>query len=207
MSTDPSGVVRRGYDTVGEAYTAWSQASPVRLGYVQRVLDRLPSGSRVVDLGCGSGEPATRLLAARHHVLGVDLSPVQLAAARRTSPSAAFVVADITALALRPGSVDAVVSFYALVHVPAERHRPLLRAIGAWLRPGGLLVLSTPVVIEPGVQEEWLGVPMFFGGIGERATLAAVEEAGLHVELAERVPEGEGGAAEFLWVTAVKSAA
>lgn len=204
MRADPSDVVRHGYDRVGEAYHAWSHLSPVRLGYVQRVLDRLPAGRRVVDLGCGSGEPATRLLAARHRVLGVDLSPVQLAVARLATPSASFVVADMTAFALRPSSVDAVVSFYALVHIPAERHRPLLRAIGSWLRPGGLLLVSTPVVVEPGVEEQWLGVPMFFGGIGEPATLAAVEDAGLYVESAERVPEGDGGAAEFLWVTAVK---
>ncbi len=37
-------VVRAGYDEIGEKYHSWSHASEVRLGFVQRVLDRLPPG-------------------------------------------------------------------------------------------------------------------------------------------------------------------
>lgn len=208
MSADPSDVVRRGYDVVGEAYHAWSHANPVRLGFVQRVLDRLPAGSRVVDLGCGTGDPTVRLLAERHRVVGIDLSLAQVRRARLAVPSASFVAADITSFALRPGSVDAIVSLYALVHIPADRHRPLLEALATWLRPGGLALVNAPLTIEDGAQEQWLGVPMYFGGIGEQATLRAVRDAGLHVESAERVSEdeGDGKAAEFLWVTAVKPA-
>jgi hypothetical protein len=44
-------VVRAGYDEIGEHYHSWSHEGEVRLGFVQRVLDRLPAGSTVVDLG------------------------------------------------------------------------------------------------------------------------------------------------------------
>lgn len=206
MSRDPIDVVRRGYDQVGDAYSAWSSGNPVRVDHVQRVVHRLPAGSRVVDLGCGAGDPATRLLAARHRVLGVDLSARQLARARLTAPSAAFVEADMTSFALRPGSVDAVVSLYTLVHTPPERHRPLLASITTWLRPGGLLLVNAPLGPEHGVEERWLGVPMFFGGIGEAATLSAVQEVGLRIESAQLASEDQdrAGGARFLWVTAAK---
>lgn len=204
--TDPMHIVRGGYDAIGEAYRGWSSRSPTRLRFVHRVLDRLPDGSTVVDLGCGPGDPATRLLANRHRVLGVDLSPVQVGLARRVAPSASFVVADMTRFALRAASVDAVVSCYALGHVPAERHRPLLTAVAGWLRPGGLFVANAPPQAAEGIESSWLGVPMFFGAIGAEATLAAVADAGLVVESAERVPEDEGAGTivEFLWVTATK---
>lgn len=200
-------VVRAGYDAIGEGYHAWSHASPVRIGLVQEVLDRLVDGSTILDLGCGPGDPATRLLSQRHRVIGVDLSMVQLQLARRLAPRASLVQADLSDIALAPASVDAVVSFYALGHLPAAEHRPLFGRIASWLRPGGLLLTSAPVSPGEDVEQGWLGVPMFFGGIGAAATIKAVTDAGLVVESAREIPEdeGEGRVVSFLWVTATRT--
>ena len=198
-------VVVAGYDELGPRYREWFSGSPNRAAYVQRVLRRLAPGSIVVDLGCGPGDPATRLLAAEHHVLGVDVSPGQLRLAASAAPSALLVRADMTEFALRSASVDAVVSFYALGHLPPPVHAPLFAAIASWLRPGGLLLTSAPRI--PGDEfEDWIGVPMYFGGIGDEATLAAVRIAGLTVEASEVVAENEpnGHISLFHWITATK---
>jgi cyclopropane fatty-acyl-phospholipid synthase-like methyltransferase len=199
-------IVRAGYDEIGARYHDWSHRSATRRKYVGRVLDRLPPGSTVVDLGCGPGDPATRLLSERHHVLGVDLSAAQLRLARRLAPSAALVQADVCAFELARGSVDAVVSFYVLGHLPAGSHAPLVASIARWLRPGGLLLTSAPLSAQEGVEPDWLGVPMFFGGIGRQATEQAVAAAGLDLESVEEVPEDEGNGrvVSFLWVTAAR---
>lgn len=204
--SEPFDVVRRGYDRIGVRYRDWSAAGAVRRAQVRRLLDELAPGSVVVDLGCGPGEPATRQLAAEHRVIGVDASLVQLRLAREAAPSALLVQADMTRLALRPGTVDAVASFYALGHVPSRRHAPLLRAVASWLRPGGVLLSSAPVVAGDEAQDDWLGVPMFFGGVGEAATRQAVDSAGLVVEQWQVVAEDEGGGHEvrFLWLLARK---
>ncbi len=206
LNDDPFHVVRAGYDRIGGRYREWSSASAVRLFFVRRLLDELSPRSVVVDLGCGSGEPATRLLSDGHRVLGVDASLEQLRLARRSAPSAALVQADITRFALRPGTVDAVASFYALGHIPSQRHAPLLHAIADWLRPGGVLLTSAPLVAGDDVDEDWLGVPMFFGGIGEAATRQAVDDAGLSVEDWQVVPEdeGDGRSVRFIWCLARK---
>lgn len=204
MST-PQDVVRAGYDAIGERYHAWSHASPTRLRMVRLVLDRLAPGSVVVDLGCGPGDPATRRLSeAGHRVLGVDLSPVQLSLAQRHAPLASLVRADLATLALAPGSVDAVVSFYALGHLPAATHAPLFTAVSSWLRPGGLLLTSAPVVAGDGTEDDWLGTPMFFGGLGVEATLVALEDASLRLDSAEVVVEDAEGRERFLWVAATR---
>jgi cyclopropane fatty-acyl-phospholipid synthase-like methyltransferase len=199
-------VVRKGYDALGERYRDWSRLSPVRLQWVGRLLAQLPADSLVVELGCGSGEPATRLLSQRHRVLGVDASQVQLRLARRAAPGALLVQADFTRLALRPGSVDAVASFYALGHVPAGDHDQLFVRIAQWLRPGGLLLTSTAVDAGDSLDDDWLGVPMFFGGTGEAATSGALARAGLTVQDWQVVPEdeGEGHVVRFLWLVARK---
>ncbi len=129
-------VVRAGYDRIGHRYGDWLQDSPVRLRWVQRLLDELAPGSLVVDLACGTGEPATRTLAEQHRVVGIDGSLVQLRLAQRAVPSGAFVQADMSRLALRPGSADAVASCYALGHVPSDRHGSPFTSIGSWLPPG-----------------------------------------------------------------------
>jgi len=199
-------IVRSGYDRIGVRYREWSSASPTRLNFVRRLLRELTPGSLVVELGCGPGEPATRLLAAEHRVLAVDASLAQLQLAREAAPTAALVQADMARLNLRAGSADAVASFYALGHLPSHEHAPLLHAIAHWLRPGGVLLTSAPLRAGDDRDESWLGVPMYFGGIGETATRQAIESAGLEVEEWQVAPEdeGDGKTVRFLWVLARK---
>jgi SAM-dependent methyltransferase len=176
---EPRRVVQRGYDDIGAGYH-----------------------------GCGPGDPATRLLSQQHTVLGVDLSLGQLRLARELAPRASLVMADITTFELAPASIDAVVSFFALGHLPPDTHASLVASIARWLRPGGFLLTSAPLIAGVGVEPDWLGVPMFFGGVGERAMTDAVRDAGLTLVGAERVGEDEeaGRVVEFLWVTATKPA-
>jgi ubiquinone/menaquinone biosynthesis C-methylase UbiE len=127
----PFETVRRGYDAIGGRYREWSHRSPVRLERVEALLRLLPTpGSLVLELGCGSGEPATRLLAERHRVVGIDASREQLRLAQVAAPTASLVQADMTNVAIRDGCLDAVASFYALGHVPEEEHRGLFTAVG-----------------------------------------------------------------------------
>jgi SAM-dependent methyltransferase len=204
--TNPFELVRAGYDRIDVRYRDWSSASPVRLHWIDCLLARLQPYSIVVDLGCGSGEPATRLLAEAHRVIGVDGSKAQLALARTAVPSALLVQADMTRLALRPLSVDAVASFYALGHVPSSLHDALFLSIATWLRPGGVLLTSAPLGVGDDTEPDWLGVPMFFGGIGEGATRVALQSAGLVVDTIEVVEEdeGEGQTVRFMWIMATK---
>lgn len=80
---DPMELVRRGYNRVAERY---DEAFPPAEKYERLITDllaRLPTGSTVLDLGCGSGVPVARaLVEAGHQVLGVDFSEIQIARAR-----------------------------------------------------------------------------------------------------------------------------
>lgn len=206
VSGEAFDVVRAGYDALGSRYRAWAQDDSVRLRQLALVRDRLRPGSVVVELGCGGGEPVTRLLSQMHHVVAVDASAVQLAMARRAAPAATFVQADMTRLQLQPGVADAVVSFYALGHIPSGRVAQLMRSIASWLRPVGLLLTSAPAGVGDVVDPDWLGVPMFFGGTGEQGVRAAVRDAGLAVRRLERIneEEGNGKTASFVWLLADK---
>ena len=91
------------------------------------------TGTRALDLACGTGDVAERLAARHADVIGLDLTPAMLAIARTRAGAAGirWVCGDMTALPLRDGSVDVVTTSYGLRNVPdlpralSEIHRVL----------------------------------------------------------------------------------
>jgi SAM-dependent methyltransferase len=205
-SEDPRTVVAAGYDLVAERYYEWSDLRPsaARRAWLERALEVIPPDTDVLDLGCGAGAPMTKALAAGRRVTGVDLSATQIAMARRNVPEATFIHGDMLALELPPSSLDAVVSFYALTHVPRAEQPALLARIFGWLRPGGVFLATMGAHDGPDeVEADWLGVPMFFSHFGARRNRAMVREAGFEVLEASIVDEPEDRhGAQFLWVLA-----
>ncbi|MFJ2021109.1 class I SAM-dependent methyltransferase [Streptomyces nodosus] len=108
----------------------------------------LREGDRVLDAGCGTGRaltPLRKAVGASGVVLGTDLTPTMLEAARRAGRDrdGRLLLADVTALPLRTESLDAVFAAGLISHLPhpADNLRELARVV----RPGGLLALFHPI--------------------------------------------------------------
>jgi len=206
MSRDPHRLVREGYDAVAGRYLEWNRAidSPAEQRFVPLVLESLPAGSRVLDLGCGNGLPRTRMLAERFRVVAVDFSAAQLALTRVNAPWVTAVQADMAALHFHPASFDAVVAFYSIIHVPREEQSAVFGRIAEWLRPGGLFVASLAAGDDPGtVEEGWLGAPMYWSGFDPETSERMVRDAGFQIELGEVIPQIEDREeVSFLWIVA-----
>jgi SAM-dependent methyltransferase len=194
-------LVRRGYDAISLAYRSddgaavSSSAEDVSryAGWVAELAGLLRPAARVVDLGCGAGIPATRELASHGlRVLGVDFSAVQLHRAHRLVPAAGLVQADMTALRLRPASVDAVVAFYSLIHVPVADQRALLPRIRGWLRPGGYFLAIVGAGQWTGT-EPYLGTDMFWDHADTATYLRWLQAARLTPIWHRYIPEGSSG--------------
>jgi SAM-dependent methyltransferase len=203
---DPKQVVAAGYDAMAERYLAWSGLRPsaARLRYIALADELIPAGASVLELGCGAGLPVTATLAVGRRLTGVDISAVQIGLARANVPSATFVQADVATLDLAQASLDAVVAFYSLTHVPRAEHAALFGRVRSWLRPGGLFLASLGVEDGPDeIEPDWLGVDMFFSHFSARVNRRLVVEAGFVVERADVVAEPEDRHdARFLWVVA-----
>ena len=206
-AVDPKQVVREGYDQIAERYLAWVQheRSAVRTRYTQWLLDALPPGADVLDLGCGAGGPTTQALAGRFRLAGVDLSPRTIALARQNVPGARFLQADVAELDLPTSSLDAVAAFYSLIHVPREAQPALLARIASWLRPGGLLVATMGIHPTRGDVDDFMGAPMYWSTYDGETNRRLIEEAGLQlVRAQEEAEEEHGEPVAFLWVIARK---
>ena len=107
----------------------------------------MPPGSRVLDVGCGSGHVAASLVAAGHVVHAVDPDPQMVALA--TSRSAADVRrGGLPDLPYDDASFDAVVANFVLNHV--DDPRAAARGLAPVTRPGGHVVASIwPAYVPP----------------------------------------------------------
>jgi SAM-dependent methyltransferase len=111
------------------------------------------AGTRVLDVGCGTG--AVSGLAAARGALptGVDVAPGMLAEARRRHPGLAFAEADAVALPFPDGCFDAAVGNFVLNHLPAPE--AAVAEIARVLAPGGALALS---LWDAPARNRWLGI-------------------------------------------------
>ena len=117
---NPKDIVRSGYDQIGAEYGRWSAGGTdhARERYTGVLLDSLPQGAAVLDLGCGSGELLTRRLTQRFRITGVELSPRMVELARQNVPNATFIQADMMSAEFAPESFDGICAFYSLTHLP-----------------------------------------------------------------------------------------
>lgn len=108
-----------------------------------KVLGQL--GARtVLDLGCGNGAFSALLQSRNFFVVGCDASESGIALARQAHPTVEFFEHDVSnpLPASFAGAFDAVVSLEVVEHLLLPRHL-IARAYSA-LRPGGVLIMSTP---------------------------------------------------------------
>ncbi len=193
-------IVREGYDKISHDYRREDFVFE-GTGYQQFLAEfeaYLKPGSRILDLGCGCGVPVARHLAQNHRVTGVDISEVQVARAKKLVPAAHFFQADMTELDFPDGSFDAVVSFFAIIHVPIEEQPALFAKIGRWLAQDGHFLATVGFNEWTGTNPDWHGGEMYWSHAGREAYESWLKDAGFSI-LAERfLPEGDGGHAIFM---------
>jgi SAM-dependent methyltransferase len=207
---DPSRVVERGFDRLDDVYRDWvaRMRDGPRAAFLARILELIPAGADVLEIGCGPGTDVAALAEGRRYT-GLDLSSVQLAHARRAVPAGRFLHADVFDVQLPPASFDAVVAFYVFGHVPAARTAELLERVATWLRPDGWFCATFAVSDDPGsVQPAWLGIAdMYFSSLPPDRADALLRGTGFEVrssQIIDEIEPGEGPAT-FRWVVAQRT--
>lgn len=131
------------YDRVAEDYDRFIERLAGPLAERLCELARIQPGAHVLDVGCGTGVAARRAAARAGmsgRVIGIDISPGMIDAARRANGHVELAVMDAEALEFEPRFFDSVISLCAVLHFPsleraiAEMHRVL--------KPGGTLAVA-----------------------------------------------------------------
>jgi SAM-dependent methyltransferase len=197
-------IVKAGYDAIAAQYLATRAEDSADVQLLGELIQRLARGAHVLDAGCGSGVPVARILSRFFRVTGVDFSEAQIELARRLVPEAQFICQDMTELTFPDNSFDAVVSYYAIIHVPREEHRQLLANFYRMLKPAGLVLLCLGAGDLRDDLDDFLGTSMYWSHYDAETNLRLVRECGFEVIWARMITDNLDPDAVHLFVLAQK---
>jgi 2-polyprenyl-3-methyl-5-hydroxy-6-metoxy-1,4-benzoquinol methylase len=138
MNTDVQGFM---YQSTRETRTNLELLKPLRC-----MLECVPSGGTVLDLGCGNGVISRHLVDWGYKVTGVEISESGLAQARLGCPQGRFLKASVTdpelPSVLEGQQFDAVIALEVIEHVFSAKN--FIKNCKALVRESGVAILSTP---------------------------------------------------------------
>jgi SAM-dependent methyltransferase len=184
---DHYGLEGVGYLRLGRRFNEWMYR--VRGEVFDRVVAGLPlggAGTRVLDLGSGTGFYVARWLERGAAVTGVDLTAVAVEQLGRRFPAGRFLQADIGRpldgpLAAETGTFRAVSAFDVLFHIVDDgQYAQALRNVARLLEPDGWFLWSDNYIHQPTIRVQH----QVSRSLAE--VTAALADAGL--EVVERVP-------------------
>jgi 2-polyprenyl-6-hydroxyphenyl methylase/3-demethylubiquinone-9 3-methyltransferase len=125
-----------------EAHGSADRLLAYRLGVIRQLLTGVSRGT-LLEIGCGTAVHANALAGEFTTVIGTDISPAMIDAARRLTAKVSVRVDPAEELAtVADRTVDVVLCVGALEHMPDQRR--VLAQVRRVLRPGGRLVCLTP---------------------------------------------------------------
>jgi len=144
------------YEAHGENF---AETRPRLPSGVQRILEKIPSGSRVLELGCGDGKVGRRLAARGCAYVGIDASEAMIKRAETftenwtlrggefSTPPILFLQADVLTPnwqnCVEDQTFTYILGFAVWHHLPgAETRARVVRECAARLAEGGRLVFS-----------------------------------------------------------------
>jgi SAM-dependent methyltransferase len=133
------------------------QHKPLDRALLERFATAVRNRGPVCDLGCGPGHIARYLKERGVDVVGFDLSPKMVEAARVLNPEMTFHQADMTGLDHADETWAGLVAFYSIIHIPPPEIAHTLREFRRILRPDGLLFLAFHIGDETLHLDDWWG--------------------------------------------------
>ncbi|MBN1792796.1 class I SAM-dependent methyltransferase [Candidatus Woesearchaeota archaeon] len=110
--------------------------------FLDQLMTKVKKG-KILDLGCGNGEPASKYLEIRgYDVVGVDFSKKSIAEAHKNVPGAMFLLEDMRDLELEPESYDGICALFSLSHLKKKDIEKMTKKIHEALKDDGAMLLA-----------------------------------------------------------------
>jgi SAM-dependent methyltransferase len=135
---------KAGLDTFDDINIAYERAyanNPFKKSCITQAISMLPRGSRVLDIGCGTGIPVSEMLShAGLAVVGLDISPKMVALAK-SRVQGTFSVSDMVDFEVQGTFAGSFMIFSHLQMSYAAVHSAVYMYVSA-LEPGGIFVIG-----------------------------------------------------------------
>jgi SAM-dependent methyltransferase len=142
----------REYDLIAEWYAS-ERADETGVAEVTALASSIPSGSLVLDVGCGNGIPITRaLLAGGQRVVGLDSSREMLTRFRHNCPEAFAVQGVVQSCPFADCMFDAAVAWGIMFHLKPVAAISAISSVSRVVRAGAPFLFTAGDV--DGLDEE-----------------------------------------------------
>jgi SAM-dependent methyltransferase len=165
--------------------------------WLERFTALIPPGGRVLDVGCGMGQPiGQHLVASGFSVTGVDAAPSLVELARRRLPEARWIVGDMRELALQD-RFDGILAWDVLFHLSPSDQRLTLPRLALHALPGApFLFTSGPEAGDLIGQFE--GEPLYHGSLSVEEYRRLLDSLGFDV--LDFVPDDPSCGSHCVWL-------
>ena len=168
------------YDHIAEKWHSEKRGFQARK-YVDLAIQGLDAGSRILDLGCGTGAPiAQYLIQQGFTVVGVDGSSKMLEIAGQVVPEAKLIQSDIVNVNIDE-RFNAVIAWDSIFHIDRTHHEAIFRKVFELLEPQGRLLLSAGGTGEVGFTSEMHGHTFYYSGYDPAETLDLLRGVGFRI--------------------------
>jgi ubiquinone/menaquinone biosynthesis C-methylase UbiE len=205
----PEALAKAGYNAQAQRYLEWTLSQPsLRESFVEKVINFLedPLSASVLELGCGAGVPATKILAEKcGSVIALDISSTQIALAQQylaKQDNVLFMEKSMTDVDFPDGKFNTIVALYSIIHLDPESQKAIFQKIRRWLKPGGILLVNLVVMPLPGLTlHGWLDMKAaYWSSFGQEENIKLLQSIGLKI-LESDVSQEENDV-EFGWFIA-----
>lgn len=201
-------IVEEGYDRgdYAKVFRASTKLNSFEQRLFKMLLQYIPPEAAILDLGSGTGVPYDRFLVDKGcKVTGIDLSQKHIDSAIENVPEATYIKGDFSNLEFSEGSFDAIISLYAIFHIPRTEHAALFRQMHLLLKQKGVILISLGTSdSEYGEENNWCGIKMAWSTYAPQKYEEILADSGFAI--LDSAFEGEYGSDEYhFWVLASKA--
>ena len=185
------------YESVAADFAASRDKTLFERKWLDRMLACTPPPRRVLDLGCGSGNPIARYLTDRRaRVTGVDGAAAMIALFRQTLPRARALHADMRKLDLGE-SFDAILAWNSFFHLSPQDQRAMFARFAAHSAQDTVLMFTAgPSAGEPIGQVA--GQPVYHSSLDPQEYHQLLAEHGF--DLLHFAPEDPNCNGHTIWM-------
>lgn len=143
--------VYKSYEKIADWFDEHRSRELFEKPYLDMAISYLKSGAKILDLGCGMGEPIAKYFADKgYRLTGIDGSHKMIAMAKARVPNATFLVGDMRECALQE-KFDCIIAWHSFFHLSQEDQRAMFAIFEKHMNPGGILMFTS----GPEAGEVW----------------------------------------------------
>lgn len=131
------------YDEIIHWFDEHRDKNLMEAEYLNLIVNSIPQGGSILDLGCGTGEPIAQFFIEKGFKLtGIDGSQKMIALCKKRFPRENWIVADMCEINLQQ-RFDAILAWHSFFHLQHDQQRDMFKIFASHIKPGGILAFTS----------------------------------------------------------------